>query len=1332
MVNTTTPLSVTLSWQEPAVTHGHPNAYFLNVTDDSGFCLERTFLTLEEVELEYKYPQKYGNTCNGTTVTIDGCGQVSYTVDGLSPDTEFTFTVYPVNGAGAGQLETLTAHTDIAVPNPPTNVTVQQINATNVNVTWDKPHPRPGPTNYTLTVEDLGPAYYHETMPGNSQQITISGYDKTSYEVSELSPFWRYTVAITAITSEGSSQPAVFGPFNTSKSAPGPAEFLNVTRYGASYTEVDVTWTCPPNRQRNTIITGFSLTVDTISTVRCPFSFKGKTPTPYQVISDKYRCEKTFSNFVWVEPEYGYLFKMRTLGTEYNSTEEATTNYTAPPGPSSQVEALKVHAVNHTAVNITWDLPEHPNGCLTAYVIQDFTTNCTGPVLTENFSHNDTSFIVGDLAPGMTCSISLTPYNKAGAGNTSFQYVTVPAGQSEAVKDLTIKTVNPYNVSLSWTKPDVTNGHLTAYVLVVNNSKTGSCLNWAVFSDEATEIQSVENGCAFTEVNGFPRNYPVSYTVDELPADTHLTVTVYAVNHWGRGLPDTFALHTPIAVPKQPTAFSVNPSGPHSVTVSWGPPQPRPGPTNYTLTVIRSNGPCNNQGYAVDRVINIPGYETSSVIVGSLLSGWTYQFQMKAVTSAGHSNPVTRQPTYMPESQPGQVQGLNVTQVETSYRQALVTWGYPERLHRHGNITNFTVSYFEENGNRRIPQQSYAVSAKMCTNTLQRFSKRVDVIPGRYYGFMVTANNEHFTGTDTTFMYTAPVGLPSLPTLPPDTTTSTKETSLARSQSTFSVSYCAPCLLDDTNGDITFVAAIVCAVEYCKNDTLEDVLQLSGESDVRDIPSWHTAQQEGFRKYYRPTEDDWQNHVQSLLARQKRATGSNIVPSVFVVGNDTSCPQTPDYVHCNGPLPAARAFRTTFVSCSSAGCTATALTEQISTLENPPDVVPGIVGGVLGAVTAVAVVVGVVLYRRRGAAKQGDRLLEREEELGEIPGRGRSILMRDFEEKLREWKTAKDANGFPTFFLTQFNVNDHSRVKLTQLDGDDTCDYINASYIPGHHSKREYIATQGPMESTVHDFWRMAWEQQAKVIVMLSGLKEKNLVKVHQYYPDDDQLDEPQEYGCVTVTLIKVQKMPDFLVRTFQLVVGGERRTVKHFCVDTWTDFDADLNASLVLEFAGTVRADAPPSGKHPIVVHCSIEKNNNGIEKPIGGDTALAKPPKRRRYCSGEAPKEEAILQWRSPQRGGDTAVAKPPKRRRYCSGEAPKEEAILHAGVGRTGTFIAVDYFMQYIRDKSPSDPIDIFGYVLSMRENRTNMVQTMDQYAFVHDVVAELIRRKTEVDP
>lgn len=47
-----------------------------------------------------------------------------------------------------------------------------------------------------------------------------------------------------------------------------------------------------------------------------------------------------------------------------------------------------------------------------------------------------------------------------------------------------------------------------------------------------------------------------------------------------------------------------------------------------------------------------------------------------------------------------------------------------------------------------------------------------------------------------------------------------------------------------------------------------------------------------------------------------------------------------------------------------------------------------------------------------------------------------------------------------------------------------------------------------------------------------------------------------------------------------------------------------------------------------------------------------------------------------------------------------------LKSAGVGRTGTFIAVDYLMQHVRT---SDVIDIYSYVMNMRNNRPNMVQT-----------------------
>lgn len=54
-----------------------------------------------------------------------------------------------------------------------------------------------------------------------------------------------------------------------------------------------------------------------------------------------------------------------------------------------------------------------------------------------------------------------------------------------------------------------------------------------------------------------------------------------------------------------------------------------------------------------------------------------------------------------------------------------------------------------------------------------------------------------------------------------------------------------------------------------------------------------------------------------------------------------------------------------------------------------------------------------------------------------------------------------------------------------------------------------------------------------------------------------------------------------------------------------------------------------------------------------------------------------------------------------------------LKSAGVGRTGTFIAVDYLMQHVRT---SDVIDIYSYVMKMRNNRPNMVQTEVGYCYL----------------
>jgi len=50
--------------------------------------------------------------------------------------------------------------------------------------------------------------------------------------------------------------------------------------------------------------------------------------------------------------------------------------------------------------------------------------------------------------------------------------------------------------------------------------------------------------------------------------------------------------------------------------------------------------------------------------------------------------------------------------------------------------------------------------------------------------------------------------------------------------------------------------------------------------------------------------------------------------------------------------------------------------------------------------------------------------------------------------------------------------------------------------LQGYNEKNAYIACQGPMETTVADFWRMVWEQCVNTVVMITNLTEQGKVKM--------------------------------------------------------------------------------------------------------------------------------------------------------------------------------------------------------------------------------------------
>ncbi|XP_066283486.1 receptor-type tyrosine-protein phosphatase alpha-like isoform X1 [Branchiostoma lanceolatum] len=169
---------------------------------------------------------------------------------------------------------------------------------------------------------------------------------------------------------------------------------------------------------------------------------------------------------------------------------------------------------------------------------------------------------------------------------------------------------------------------------------------------------------------------------------------------------------------------------------------------------------------------------------------------------------------------------------------------------------------------------------------------------------------------------------------------------------------------------------------------------------------------------------------------------------------------------------------------------------------------------------------------------------------------------------------------------------DHSRVILSLVDNDPRSDYINASYIDGYNEEKKYIATQGPMQNTVQDFWRMIWETRSSTILMLSNLVENCQNKVCKYWSETDTM----AYGDFRVTLIGTDKMDYYIARKFLLTkeTAATRREVTQFHFLAWPDFGVPDDPTDLLKFHQTVMKSVPRQN-HPIVVHCSAGVGRTG-----------------------------------------------------------------------------------------------------------------------------------------
>ncbi|CAI8039978.1 Receptor-type tyrosine-protein phosphatase zeta, partial [Geodia barretti] len=85
----------------------------------------------------------------------------------------------------------------------------------------------------------------------------------------------------------------------------------------------------------------------------------------------------------------------------------------------------------------------------------------------------------------------------------------------------------------------------------------------------------------------------------------------------------------------------------------------------------------------------------------------------------------------------------------------------------------------------------------------------------------------------------------------------------------------------------------------------------------------------------------------------------------------------------------------------------------------------------------------------------------------------------------------------------------------------------------GYKQRDAYIATQGPLEGTVEDFWRMMWEYQCGCIVMLCQLEEDGQESSYPYWPGEEG--EEMVCGRLSVRLVKVRGHGDIVERRMEV-----------------------------------------------------------------------------------------------------------------------------------------------------------------------------------------------------
>ncbi|PHH65806.1 hypothetical protein CDD81_1533 [Ophiocordyceps australis] len=352
---------------------------------------------------------------------------------------------------------------------------------------------------------------------------------------------------------------------------------------------------------------------------------------------------------------------------------------------------------------------------------------------------------------------------------------------------------------------------------------------------------------------------------------------------------------------------------------------------------------------------------------------------------------------------------------------------------------------------------------------------------------------------------------------------------------------------------------------------------------------------------------------------------------------------------------------------------------------------------------------------------------------------------------------------------------DHARVRL-QHKPEGSCDYVNASHLKTSGSNKRYIASQGPLPATFEDFWTVIWEQDVRVVVMLTAESEGGQLKCHSYWKGRDfgalklkslserkvslNLDKQRSNdfkkktsiatGSENSTPTKTSENQDgpshapyVIVRKFALSHAAYPfapiREITHLHFSSWPDFGTPaqpahllalvelanltqqaafpVETANVMSSMSTWQLQEPEKNAHtrPMLVHCSAGCGRTGTFCTV--DTVIDMM-KRLQLSKMAVAHPSKDLQ-------GDVAMTDDHILGPHGAFQAPHAQSFFTHDVAYhdKGTSQIDTNWMH-------DDTIDLIQRTVEeFREQRLSMVQTLRQYVLCYETVLEWIYRTSD---